>query len=278
VASGELLCAIHQPNFFPRLSTLAKLFTADVWIVLDDVQFTRRDYQHRCRLAALDDPAAGRWLTLPVHLPGGRTTLINDARLVDPVKARRRTERLLQQYYRRAGHWPTIHTLLPDVLDTFDRTDHLALIAEQSTLAMLNALEWPGVVYRSSELAARTGRSERLADLTCAVGATTYLCGTGGARYLDQWPFATHGLETRLFTTPISDKPDLWRHARTYSALHAFASVGHDVLKQEVSLRSWTARPRNSRTGQRHLPAPHHPLAARPSPAGAAWQFRADTA
>ncbi|WP_411977315.1 WbqC family protein [Streptomyces decoyicus] len=41
------LCAIHQPNLFPRLSTLAKLFAADCWIVLDDVRFTRRDYQHR---------------------------------------------------------------------------------------------------------------------------------------------------------------------------------------------------------------------------------------
>jgi hypothetical protein len=50
------LCAIHQPNLFPRLTTLAKLFAADYWIVLDDVQFTRRDYQHRARLAALGDP------------------------------------------------------------------------------------------------------------------------------------------------------------------------------------------------------------------------------
>ncbi|MCX5265887.1 WbqC family protein [Streptomyces sp. NBC_00199] len=41
------LCAIHQPNPFPRLSTLAKLYAADRWIVLDDVQFARRDYQHR---------------------------------------------------------------------------------------------------------------------------------------------------------------------------------------------------------------------------------------
>lgn len=45
-----------QPNLFPRLTTLAKLFAADTWIILDDVQFTRRDYQHRTRLAALDAP------------------------------------------------------------------------------------------------------------------------------------------------------------------------------------------------------------------------------
>lgn len=40
---GEV-CAIHQPNLFPRLVTLAKLFAADYWIVLDDVQFAHRDY------------------------------------------------------------------------------------------------------------------------------------------------------------------------------------------------------------------------------------------
>lgn len=41
------LCAIHQPNLFPRLITLAKLFPTDYWIALDDdVQFTRCGYQH----------------------------------------------------------------------------------------------------------------------------------------------------------------------------------------------------------------------------------------
>ncbi|GEB60098.1 WbqC family protein [Streptomyces gardneri] len=58
------MCAIHQPNLFPRLTTLAKLFAADTWIVLDDVQFTRRDYQHRTRLAALSDPDRTKWLSI----------------------------------------------------------------------------------------------------------------------------------------------------------------------------------------------------------------------
>ncbi|MFE9254811.1 WbqC family protein [Streptomyces sp. NPDC006879] len=68
VPSGAV-CAIHQPNFFPRLSTLAKLFAVDVWVVLDEVQFARRDYQHRARLADLGDR---RWLSLATHLPQGR--------------------------------------------------------------------------------------------------------------------------------------------------------------------------------------------------------------
>ncbi|MFE7111305.1 WbqC family protein [Streptomyces sp. NPDC057575] len=45
-AAAGLVCAIHQPNLLPRLSTVAKILAADVWIVLDDVQFARRDFQH----------------------------------------------------------------------------------------------------------------------------------------------------------------------------------------------------------------------------------------
>lgn len=56
MAGSEIVCAIHQPNFFPRLSALAKLAAADVWVVLHDVQFDRRDYQHPTRLAALTAP------------------------------------------------------------------------------------------------------------------------------------------------------------------------------------------------------------------------------
>ncbi|WP_329331391.1 WbqC family protein [Streptomyces sp. NBC_00663] len=100
------MCAIHQPNLFPRLSTLAKLYAADRWIVLDDVQFARRDYQHRARLAAPADPDRQQWLTLPAHLPHGRPTLINQARLADPSRSRRVVSLLIRQYYGRSRQWP----------------------------------------------------------------------------------------------------------------------------------------------------------------------------
>ncbi|GAA2769691.1 hypothetical protein GCM10020219_041490 [Nonomuraea dietziae] len=39
--AGARRVAIHQPNLFPRLTTLAKLWAADCWVVLDNVQFAR---------------------------------------------------------------------------------------------------------------------------------------------------------------------------------------------------------------------------------------------
>ncbi|WP_318657860.1 WbqC family protein [Streptomyces aureocirculatus] len=101
------LCAIHQPNLFPRPTTLAKLFRADYWIVLDDVQFARRDYQHRARLAGIDAPSRQQWLTIPTHLPSGRSTLIRDALIDDADLARRRTAGMLRQNFGASPHWPS---------------------------------------------------------------------------------------------------------------------------------------------------------------------------
>ncbi len=88
-----MTCAIHQPNLFPRSSTLRKIAKADVWIVLDDVQFNRRDYQHRARLAHLADETQQQRVSLSLRRPSGRASLINEVVILDQeTNARRVTK------------------------------------------------------------------------------------------------------------------------------------------------------------------------------------------
>ncbi|WP_327317099.1 WbqC family protein [Streptomyces sp. NBC_01235] len=229
------MCAIHQPNLFPRLSTLAKLFAADRWIVLDDVQFARRDYQHRARLAALDDPDRQQWLTLPTHLPYGRPTLINQTRLVDPCRSRRVVSLLVRQFYGHSRHWPAVCEVLDAVLDAFADTDCVSDVARTSTLALLTALGWGGEVVDSSAIPTREGRSERLADLAAATGSTHYLCGSGGLRYLDHQPFRAHGIPVEPFHTPVDIDDPLWRCAPRVSSLWALSRTGAEALKTRLT-------------------------------------------
>lgn len=224
-------CAVHQPNLFPRSSTLAKLVQADVWVVLDDVQFNTRDYQHRARLAAPADPTAQRWLTVPVHRPRGRASRINELLLADPDKSRRRVGQLVRQYYGRSRHWPTTRDCVDEVLVALELSTGLADVAEVSTRSLLSRLGWHGRVVRSSTLPARSDRSARLADLTKAVGADTYLCGPGGAKYLDEGSFAELGL------TVAYPEPPRWTRepaTRAISALWAFAMLGPEGVREEL--------------------------------------------
>nr|WP_307038377.1 WbqC family protein [Streptomyces canus] len=226
------MCAIHQPNLFPRLSTLAKLFAADRWIILDDVQFTRRDYQHRARLADRDEPARQQWLTLPTHLPQVRPTLISQARLVDPRRSRRTVQLLVRQYYGRSPHWQAVSDVLDQVLDTLDTSHRVADIARTSTTALLAVLGWPGNVLAGSEIPTRPGRSERLADLAEATGSTHCLCGSGGLRYLDADPFDAYGIPVQPFHSPMNGP--LWLLARRVSSLWALSATGPGDLANEL--------------------------------------------
>lgn len=220
------LCAIHQPNLFPRLTTLAKLFAADYWIVLDDVQFTRRDYQHRARLGALDEANRSQWLTIHTRLPHGRPTLIRDALIVDPDRARRKTAGMLRQHYGASPHWPTLARLLDPVLGAFD-TGRTAAVAATSTRLLLYLLGWRGKILTSSDLPSRPGRSQRLADLCVVTGARAYVCGTGGMSYLDPAPFAAGGIAVTPFQPPTTN---IWSSGQRLSALWALATLGPQDL------------------------------------------------
>src|SRR5215475_13644330 len=58
-----MLVAIHQPTFLPWLGYFDRMVHADLFVLLDHVQFERRNYQNRAQIR-LEDEA--RWLTVPV--------------------------------------------------------------------------------------------------------------------------------------------------------------------------------------------------------------------
>lgn len=261
-----MLCAIHQPNFLPRLSTLAKLYAADIWIILDDVQFTRRDYQHRCYLAPVPDTRLpGRWLTLPVHLPGGRETLIRDTRLAEPARTAKRASGILRQYFRRAPYRTDVLDLIPGIEETITGPERLADVSEHATIALLRLLNWPGAICRSSGILARAGRSERLADLTRAVGASAYLCGTGGSRYLDQAPFAALGIDVTMFAPPEHAADLSPEDARRASVLADLAAAGPKRLSAVMRAHAQLIRDAGTSAGDR-ISVSKRPVSVREPP------------
>ena len=59
--------AAHQPNFLPWLGLFHKVGQADVWVLADDVQYSRGSLTNRNRIRT----ASGwQWLTVPVLTRG----------------------------------------------------------------------------------------------------------------------------------------------------------------------------------------------------------------
>ena len=59
--------SIHQPNFIPWIGYFYKILKSDVFVILDNVQFTKNGLTNRNQIKTPEGPG---WLTLPVVQSG----------------------------------------------------------------------------------------------------------------------------------------------------------------------------------------------------------------
>jgi len=189
-----MIVAIHQPTFLPWLGYLHRMMQADLFIVLDHVQFERRNYQNRARIR-LDDHA--HWLTVPV-LQQSQQERIIDKRIDNPGAEETRwwgadMIRTLRHAYRDALFLdPYIHNLR-DILES--RPAHLVDLDLAMLEFLRNALAIKTPMLRSSTLKVAGMKSDLILKLCLKVGADTYLAGMGGSHdYLDPEAFARAGV------------------------------------------------------------------------------------
>ena len=114
-------------------------------------------------LASRAGPACLGRLSLETHLPQGRATLVRDARLVDPQRAARRLRQLPAQHYHASPHWQLLHAALEPVVRTVMESVTTAAVAEATTRALLNLLDWRRTIVRSGDLPVSSDRSVHLA-------------------------------------------------------------------------------------------------------------------
>jgi hypothetical protein len=184
------IATIHQPQYLPYLGFFHKVAHADVLVVLDDVQFLKRGFQHRNRIKT---PQGWQWITVPVS-PGSRQ-LLPDVRVSGGEDWAAKHEKAITLNYARAPHFAELSAGVFEVL----HRPHDRLV-ELDLALMRWALDLLGIeveVVRSSAYAVETAKSERLTDLCRAVRAETYLSGEGARSYMDLDVFARAGVEVR---------------------------------------------------------------------------------
>ncbi len=186
---------VTQSNFLPWRGWFAMLARADAWVVLDSVQFTRRDWRSRNRIRT---DAGTAWISLPVesagrfHQPVDRVR-IADARWAEALVAR------LSAAYRRAPHAPTELPWIAGLLRGVAGEPMLSAVNVALTVALAARLGVARPVLRDVDLLPRDAlgamdASERLAALAAAAGGTRYLTGPAARAYLDPAPFAKRGI------------------------------------------------------------------------------------
>ena len=188
-----MIVTIHQPHFLPWLGYLHRMAQADLFVVLDHVQFERANYQNRTRIRMqCGADCEARWLTVPLIQRSQKERIVDkevDNRLED-ARWGPKLYATLRQAYREA---PFRDLYAPALKKLFD-TPWTRLV--DLNLAFLELLrEAFGIrtpLVRSSELGVQGAKSELVLALCRAVKADCFLGGLGrphptGSRFCRGW-------------------------------------------------------------------------------------------
>lgn len=180
---------IHQPDFVPYLGFFQRLLMSQHFILLDDVQFIRRGWQHRDHIKGRNGSI---WLTLGLR-KGDYHQLINEVELSDDPKWIEDNLNLLRECYGKARHFAEV---FPRV-EAIYRAGHRRMIDFNCALLDL-AMEYFDIsipISRASEYGITTASSTRLLTLVQATQGDAYLSGTGSRDYLDEEMFRAAGVQ-----------------------------------------------------------------------------------
>lgn len=182
---------IHQPQFLPWLGYLDKIDRADLFIVLDTVQFKKNEWQNRNRIRTAD---GWQWLTVPVlHHFGQR---VQDVRINPTAGWREQHLRALEMHYARA---PFRDRYLPELRAIYAQP--WTKLSDLNLAVIRWLLQAYGIttpVRCAAGIVAREEPTDRLIDLCLAVGATQYLAGPGAEGYMDKPRFEASGVELEI--------------------------------------------------------------------------------
>jgi len=180
-----VIVAAHQPHYFPWLGYVHKMAQADLFIVMDDLQYEKDNFQNRNRIKVNNSSA---WLTVPLER-GSQADLICDKRIKnDGFSAKehwqRRTWATLQVHYGKAPHFSRYAGELEELY-----TRPWTRLVDV-TLHILELVRgWFGIsspMLLSSSLQLEGQKTDRIIDFCRKVGADVYLSGRGGSTgYLD---------------------------------------------------------------------------------------------
>jgi hypothetical protein len=192
---------ITQSNYSPWRGYFDLMRRADVFVLLDVVQFTKNDWRNRNVIKA---PQGRQWLTVPVRQ--GIDQAIDETPITDFRWAAKHIK-TLQQNYRRAAAYEETSRWLFALLESLADEPLLSRVNAKLLEAFARRLNVATPLLRCEEILPRdcikaAERNERLVALCTALNATTYLSGPAAKDYLDVARFEAAGIGVAWMTYP----------------------------------------------------------------------------
>jgi len=184
-----MICAIHQPNFFPWLGYFDKIKNADRFIILDDVQYPKKGGGWSNRVS-FNINGKSQFFTAPITRPHGLRN-INEVDFTD-TNWRIKFIKTLQANYAKAPYFNEYKDFIFELINfPSNNIAHFNINAIEKLCSLL-AINTP--METSSSHSVKTTSNQLLIDLTKSVSCNTYMAGGGADGYQDTEMFKQQGI------------------------------------------------------------------------------------
>jgi hypothetical protein len=183
--------SIHQAEHFPWLGFFDKMKLADLFVILDHVQFTKNNFQNRNRIRnKLNDV---NWLTIPVEDKSASQKSISTIGISKNIEWQKLYLEKVRHFYVGTRHFNDIFPHLQEIIQSKDFT--LFEINMKIIQFIREYLNITTPMISSSSLFLGEKKSEMIVEICNKLRANIYISGMGGKQYLNQDLFIAEKIE-----------------------------------------------------------------------------------
>ncbi|MBW2006117.1 MAG: WbqC family protein [Deltaproteobacteria bacterium] len=197
-----MIVAVHQPQYLPWLGYFDKIDQADIFVLLDTVQFKKNEWQNRNKIKTAQ---GWQWLTVPVMYKYPQ--LINEVYINSKVNWQHKQRQAILSNYKKAHYYNQLKEFFEDIFSSSWQFISELNIEVVKSLVKILGIDTP--LYVASELGEfPQDPDERLITITKHFGSDTYLAGMGGREYMDLDKYNKSGVKVifQNFTHPVYDQ------------------------------------------------------------------------
>ncbi|AKB62442.1 WbqC family protein [Methanosarcina mazei] len=197
-----MIVAIHQPNYLPYLGFFDKMMKADIFVIYDDAQFNKEDFQHRNKIRIYH---GWKWLTVPVEkkpIPINEIKIRNEITTKN-IKWSDAHIKYIEDEYKKSDYYLTYKT---DLEKIYRKSYGKLIDLNMEIISYLkDAFDIDTKIIFSSKFGFESTSTQKLIDIVEALEGDTYLSGSGGRNYLEISLFKNRGIEVNFqdFKHPI---------------------------------------------------------------------------
>lgn len=245
--------ALMQPTFMPWLGYFSLINDADIFVFLDDFQYTRRSFDSRNRI--LTEDGQTNFISIPIIHTGNQDLSFKEARLDISTQFYRKTAAKLEHSYRKCTYFGTIFPLIESWLS--EKHESLAVMNIDFICKVCELLGFETQYILSSNLESSGRRSARILSLLKTVGAQTYLSARGSFEYMvEDALFPEESCE--VFFQNFNPVPYPQRHAPEFvshlSVLDALMQIGPEATHKNIQKRGGIYDSWNERITENNMP------------------------